>query len=65
LASADHLKVLRQHGLFVHHGIDLGDGTVAHYLEGRQILRSPLQDFSLGQSVSTVTYPPAAARLPR
>ena len=48
MATADHLQVPRQHGLFDHHGIDLGDGTVAHYLEGRQILRSPLSDFSCG-----------------
>jgi len=41
LAAADHLQAPRQHGLFMHHGIDLGDGTVAHYLEGREILRSP------------------------
>ena len=60
MASADHLKVPRQHGLFVHHGIDLGDGTVAHYLEGRQILRSNLQDFSLGQPIATVSYPPGS-----
>ena len=64
MASADHLKVPRQHGLFVHHGIDLGDGTVAHYLEGRQILRSNLQDFSLGQQVSTVPYPPGSCSPP-
>ena len=64
MASADHLKVPRQHGLFVHHGIDLGDGTVAHYLEGRQILRSPLQDFSLDQPVSTVPYPPGSCSPP-
>lgn len=64
MASADHLKVPRQHGLFVHHGIDLGDGTVAHYLEGRQILRSPLQDFSLAQPVSTVPYPPGSCSPP-
>ena len=36
MAAADHLQVPRQHGLFKHHGIDLGDGTVAHYLEGRE-----------------------------
>jgi hypothetical protein len=64
LASADHLRVPRQHGLFVHHGIDLGDGTVAHYLEGRQILRSNLQDFSLGQPVATVSYPPGSCSPP-
>ena len=47
----------RRHGLFTHHGIDLGDGTVAHYLEGREILRSPHQEFSRDQPLSVVTYP--------
>ena len=56
MTAADHLQVPRQHGLFNHHGIDLGDGTVAHYLEGRQILRSPLADFSRGEPVSVVSY---------
>ncbi|MEB3199787.1 MAG: lecithin retinol acyltransferase family protein [Synechococcaceae cyanobacterium] len=57
MSAADHLQVPRQHGLFHHHGIDLGDGSVAHYLEGREILRSPLLEFSRGQLVSTVSYP--------
>jgi hypothetical protein len=57
LAAADHLQVPRQHGLFSHHGIDLGDGTVAHYLEGREILRSSTADFSRSQPVSVVNYP--------
>lgn len=57
LAAADHLQTPRQHGLFNHHGIDLGDGTVAHYLEGREILRSPLEEFSRGQPVTPVLYP--------
>ena len=56
MAAADHLQVPRQHGLFNHHGIDLGDGTVAHYLEGRAILRSPLEEFSRGQAISVVPY---------
>jgi hypothetical protein len=59
MAAADHLQVPRQHGLFNHHGIDLGDGTVAHYLEGRAILRSPLTEFSRGETVATVSYDPA------
>jgi hypothetical protein len=58
VAAADHLQAPRQHGLFNHHGIDLGDGTVAHYLEGREILRSPLMEFSRGQPVSMVAYEP-------
>ena len=57
LAAADHLQVPRQHGLFNHHGIDLGDGTVAHYLEGREILRSPKEDFSRGLAITIVEYP--------
>jgi hypothetical protein len=57
LAAADHLQAPRQHGLFMHHGIDLGDGTVAHYLEGREILRSPREEFSRGQPISSVEYP--------
>lgn len=60
MAAADHLQAPRQHGLFLHHGIDLGDGTVAHYLEGREILRSPLQDFSRGEPISAVSYPVGA-----
>ena len=27
MVAADHLQVPREHGLFLHHGIDLGDGT--------------------------------------
>ena len=50
----------RQHGLFRHHGIDLGDGSVAHYLEGREILRSPLDDFSRGQPISVIDHSDAS-----
>ena len=60
MAAADHLRVPRQHGLFLHHGIDLGDGSVAHYLEGREILRSPLEEFSRGQEVSVVSHDQAS-----
>ena len=56
LATADHLQVPRQHGLFNHHGIDLGDGTVAHYLEGREILRSPIEEFCQGQPISVIEH---------
>jgi hypothetical protein len=56
LSTADHLQVPRRHGLFNHHGIDLGDGTVAHYLEGREILRSPVSEFSQGEVVSVMEH---------
>ena len=64
MAAADHLQVPRQHGLFNHHGIDLGDGTVAHYLEGRAILRSSLEEFSRGQPLSVVAYPEGSCSAP-
>ena len=56
MAAADHLQVPRQHGLFNHHGIDLGDGSVAHYLEGREILRSSREDFSQGQPLTVIHH---------
>ena len=64
MTLADHLQAPRQHGLFNHHGIDLGDGTVAHYLEGRAILRSPREEFSRGQPISTVDYPEGSCSSP-
>ena len=60
MAAADHLQVPRQHGLFNHHGIDLGDGSVAHYLEGREILRSSREDFSQGQPLSVIHHAEAS-----
>ena len=60
MATADHLQVPRRHGLFNHHGIDLGDGTVAHYLEGREILRSPVSKFSQGEVVSVMDHTDAS-----
>ena len=61
MAAADHLQVPRQHGLFNHHGIDLGDGSVAHYLEGREILRSSRDDFSQGQPIQVIDHTGASA----
>ena len=60
MPAADHLQVPRQHGLFNHHGIDLGDGTVAHYLEGREILRSSTDEFSQGQPLSVIKHADAS-----
>ena len=56
MAAGDHLEVPRRHGLFMHHGIDLGDGTVAHYLEGEEILRSTLAEFCRGESPRVVEH---------
>ena len=62
MAAADHLQVPRQHGLFHHHGIDLGDGTVAHYLEGREILRSSIDEFRQEQPISVIEHDAASAK---
>ncbi len=56
MSAADHLEVPRQHGLFNHHGIDLGDGTIAHYLEGREILRSSIEEFSKGSQIKIIPH---------
>ena len=40
MSAADHVQVPRHHGLFMHHGIDLGDGTIVHYLEGKKSLEA-------------------------
>ncbi len=40
----------------MHHGIYLGDGTVAHYIEGREISRSSLDIFTQGQSIKIVHH---------
>ena len=60
MSTADHLQVPRQHGLFQHHGIDLGDGTVAHYLEGQEILRSSIEEFCAGQFCKVIIHENAA-----
>ncbi len=62
MGAADHLQVPRQHGLFQHHGIDLGDGTVAHYLEGREILRSPLKEFCCNQPIEIIKHENCCAK---
>ncbi|MFN9645816.1 MAG: lecithin retinol acyltransferase family protein [Cyanobacteriota bacterium] len=64
MALADHLQAPRQHSLFNHHGIDLGDGTVAHYLEGREIRRSPREEFSRGQIITVTAYPEGSCSAP-
>ncbi len=61
MVAGDHLQVARQHGLFQHHGIDLGDGTVAHYLEGREILRSPMNEFACGEVIQIVDHDEAVS----
>ena len=56
MSAAEHIEVPRQHGLFHHHGIDLGDDTVVHYLEGRTIVRSSIKEFCAGQTMTVVIH---------
>ena len=60
MSTADHLEVTRHQGLYKHHGVDLGDGTVAHYLEGREIIRSSIKDFCKGQSFKIIIHEDAS-----
>lgn len=58
MAKGDHIRVKR--GLYYHHGIDCGDGTVVHYngspLRRRDaaVARTPVELFSRGGSVEIV-----------
>lgn len=57
----DHLSV--QHGLYTHHGIDLGDGTVIHYGRGLSDIKNAkveivsIESFSNGKQVAVVDSP--------
>lgn len=58
MARGDHIKVRRHCGLYSHHGIDMGDGTVIHFSgepfrrEEASICRVTLAEFlSGGRSV--------------
>ena len=63
MARGDHIRVRRLGGLYWHHGIDLGDGTVVHYsgepLNTRAacVCRVPLEAFLDGGELEVVAYP--------
>ena len=62
MARGDHIKVKRFGGLYTHHGIDLGDGTVIHFdgepLRGKRavVKRSTIDEFLQGSTPSQVEY---------
>lgn len=62
MARGDHLCVKRWKGLYTHHGIDMGDGTVVHFsgepLRQRhaRVVREPLEVFLGGAAPRIVTY---------
>jgi len=62
LALGDHLRVRRWRGLYFHHGIDMGDGTVVHFsgepLRQREarVIRESLASFACGCRLEVVQY---------
>lgn len=70
MARADHIMVPRLRGLFVHHGIDCGDGTVIHFTgetwtTPRSVQRTTLQEFARGAEVASRDYHEFFERLQR
>lgn len=62
MARGDQIYVFREfiniHGLYQHHGIDCGDGTVIHYRKGTEkIERNPIEYLADGRQVYIKKYP--------
>ena len=66
MARGDHIKVKRLGGIYTHHGIDMGDGTVMHFsgepLRQRQakVCREAMDTFLEGGKAKVVRYGDAA-----
>jgi hypothetical protein len=61
MARGDHIYVRRFGGIYVHHGIDAGDGTVIHYTSGhwltpRQVRRTSLDKFAKSDDIYIRDY---------
>lgn len=62
MSMGDHLRVKRWKGVYAHHGIDMGDGTVVHFSgeplqwRGARVVREPLEIFLCGASLEFVVY---------
>jgi len=62
MARGDQIYVFREfynlEGLYEHHGIDCGDGTVIHYRKPSEIIeRTSIDTFSKGQKIYKRQYP--------
>ena len=69
MAKGDRIYVYRnlwtQKGLYQHHGIDCGDGTVIHYRKPSEIIeRTSLETFSKGNPVYVVEYDDGFSYIP-
>lgn len=62
MAKGDHIRVRRMRGLYYHHGIDLGDGTVIHFSgeplnrKTAKVARVAEEEFLSGERKETVDY---------
>ena len=62
MARGDQIYVYREfiniHGVYQHHGIDCGDGTVIHYRKGTETIeRNPIEYLTDGRRVYLKKYP--------
>ena len=62
MAKGDHIKVSRK-GVYTHHGIDMGDGTVIHFSgeiadlgENATVERVSVEKFANGGKIKVVEY---------
>jgi len=62
MARGDHIYVERVGGLYAHHGIDCGDGTVIHYTGPDpmrcRVRRSAIEEFRSAGAVRRLDLPP-------
>jgi len=62
LAKGDHIRVRRWRGIYSHHGIDIGDGTVVHFsgepmnVAKAEVVRESIEAFLQGGECKTVRY---------
>lgn len=62
MAKGDHIRARRLGGLYTHHGIDVGDGTVVHFdgdpfrRADARVRRVPVEEFAKGATVKTVSH---------
>ena len=70
MARGDHIQVRRMAGLYYHHGIDLGDGTVIHFSgeplnrKTAKVARVTEEEFLSGQIKEVIEYPSGESVLP-
>lgn len=63
MAKGDHIRVRRWKGIYSHHGIDMGDGTVVHFsgeplqVHKACVVRDSMEDFLAGGVCKVVEHP--------